>query len=156
MYQAIYDTTRLTLNGANMQAVTAGMRQWNFVLEDVKPHEVVYREGDRYVVFCLDGDTLTLRLGMGSYDPEQLSINSMRLHEMIGFLYGSLQRGCHALDESGLDACLEKAMKDLREFAHEFLGGDFRPFLRVLSIKKREELAAEKERREKARGLYLA
>lgn len=154
MYQAIYDTTRLTLNGANMQAVTAGMRQWNFILENVTPSEVVYREGDRYVVFCLETDTLTVRLGMGTYDPQQCAMNSMRLHEMIGFLYGSLQRGCHALDESGLDACLDKAMKDLREFAHEFLGGDFRPFLRVLWIKKREELEAEKERR--ARGLYLA
>ena len=63
----------------------------------------------------------------------------MLLEDMIHFTYGSLDRGVNKVDYLGVRECLARAMKDLREFASEFLNGDFRPFLRVVALKFRDE-----------------
>lgn len=156
MYQAIYDPVRPAFNSANIQAVVGEMKQLGFEGESFAPNLMVFRGGDRYVAYQLSESDVAVRLGMGVYDPDQASINSMRLDEMIGFLYGSLKRGCHPIDDAGIEDCLAKAAKDLKEFAHEFLRGDFRPFLRVLSMKKKEEMEAAKQRESLTNSIYLA
>ena len=154
MYQSVYETAHPTFSAAILHNVTKDLQAMHFLPESASPTTALYRDGDRYIEFLLDEDCLTVRLGVGSHDPGESLINSMLLNEMIGFLYGGMQRGCHAVDEKGLDVCLQAAMQDLKEFAHEFLRGDFRPFLRVLAIKKREEREAAKVEAEKK--IYLA
>ena len=157
MYQTIYDDESTTaFTSTNLQPVVREMNTLGFATEAVNQAAAVFRDGDRYVQFSLQDKTLSLRLGVGSHDPEDSIINSMKLHEMIGFMYGGMQRGCHVVDEQGLDACLAAGLKDLKEFAHEFLRGDFRPFLRVLALKKREEREATKAKQDLAEQIYLA
>ena len=156
MYQAIYDQARPAFNAANSQTVVTEMRQLGFDRETFAPELLVFRGGDRYVAYLLSESDVAIRIGMGPYDPSQTSVNSMRLDEMIGFLYGSLKRGCHPVDDAGIEDCLAKATKDLKEFAHDFLRGDFRPFLRVLSMKKKEDMEAAKERERLTKSVYLA
>jgi hypothetical protein len=99
---------------------------------------------------------LTVRLGFGLHDIGNQSLNSMRLDEMIAHVYGGLKRGCHAVDNNGLEGCLARAVKDLREFANEFVRGDFRPFLRILAIRHREERDAARAKAEPSQQIYLA
>jgi hypothetical protein len=157
VYQTIYDSKpQATLNPALLVPITAEMKTVRFELETLTPYHATYRDGDRYVTFSVIEGDLTVRLGVGSHDLTQQTINSMRLDEMIAFLFGSLKRGCHAIDDAGLQNCLKGAMKDIREFANEFLNGDFRPFLRVLSMKHREERAAAKAKEDLSKQVYLA
>ncbi len=157
MYQAILETTnQASLQGSAIQPVTVEMRQLGFCLEHASPNQAVYRDGDRYTVFALENGELTLRLGVGSHDSAEALINSMRLDELVAFMYGGLRRGCHATTEHGLERCLASAMKDLKEFAHEFLRGDFRPFLRVLALKKREDRQAATSKESVSKQIYLA
>ena len=157
MYQTIYDTvTTPTLNSAVMQPVINELRNMHFDPVELYADRATFRDGERYVMLLIEQSTLTTRLGVGSHDTNESLINSMRLDEMISFLFGGMKRGCHCIDEKGLEECLQAAMKDLKEFAHEFLRGDFRPFLRVLAIKKREEREAAKAKEDFAKQVYLA
>jgi hypothetical protein len=122
-----------------LKSVTEELEAMHFEPVATSPNVVTFRDGERFVRFELVENILTIRVGVGSHEDEDLGITSMRLDEMIAFLYGGLQRGCNAVDDRGLTACVDAAMKDLKEFAHEFLRGDFRPFLRVLATKKRED-----------------
>jgi hypothetical protein len=157
VYQTIYDTAiQPTFNPAILKPITDDLQKSNFCAEALSPKSATYRDGDRYVTFLLEDGCLFLRLGVGSHDSLETTINSMRLDEMVGFLYGGLKRGCHAMDEKAIHECLAGALRDLKEFAHEFLRGDFRPFLRVLAIKKREEREAEKAKLDATQHIYLA
>lgn len=157
MYQPIYETAyRPAFTPAALQPLTREMQSMNFQPETLTPEKATFRDGDRYVMLALEEGLLTARLGVGSQAEGQASLSSMRLDEMIAFLYGGLKRGCHAADEVALDACLCGVMKDLKEFANEFLRGDFRPFLRVLAMKKREDREAAKAKEDLAKKIYLA
>ena len=144
MQQTIYKPrVAVTLNPAVLQDVTHEMQEMGFTPSTLTPQNATYRSGDRYVTFVLNDGAVYTRLGVGSHDLSEHNINAMRLDEMIKLLFGGMQRGCHPLTDETLHACLASAMSDLKEFAHEFLRGDFRPFLRVLAIKHREDVAAE-------------
>ena len=157
MYQTVYDTTILPkFNPAMMQPVIKELQAMSFSPDGLYSDRATFRDGERYVMFAIEADCLTTRVGVGSHDTDESKINSMRLDEMIGFLFGGLKRGCHSTNDAELSLCLSGAMKDLKEFAHEFLRGDFRPFLRVLAIKKREEREAEKSKKDLAEKIYLA
>jgi hypothetical protein len=127
------------LNSSVLQPVTEEMHELGFELESVSEAQAIYRDEDRYVTFTEEEGAITLRLGVGSLDAAQQSINSMRLDDMVRFMFGGLQRGKNRLEKTNLSECLKSSMKDLREFAHEFLHGDFRPFLRTLALKHRED-----------------
>lgn len=128
-----------------LRPVTEEMHDLGFELESVSPSQAIYRDEDRYVTLTEEDGFITVRLGVGSMDAAQQSINSMRLDDMIMFMFGGLRRGKSRLSQTNLPDCLRSAMKDLREFAHEFLHGDFRPFLRTLALKHREELGTLRE-----------
>jgi len=157
VYQTIYETApQPTLTPDVMQPATEELGKLNFNAVDLNANRATFRDGERYVTFLLEQSTLTVRLGVGSHDTNEAIINSMRLDEMIGFLFGGMKRGCHCIDEKGLDECMQAAIKDLKEFAHEFLRGDFRPFLRVLAIKKREERETARAQEAISGNIYLA
>ena len=157
MYQTIYNpATQPKFSAALLQTFAREFAAMNFMPEEFQSNRATFRDGERYISFLLEDETLTIRLGVGSHDGEEAKINSMRLDEMVAFLFGGLKRGCHCTNDAGLEDCLASAMKDLREFANEFLRGDFRPFLRILAIKKREERDAEKAKKELAEKIYLA
>ena len=58
----------------------------------LRQERATFRDGDRYVTFALEDGLLTTRLGVGSHDTQEAPINSMRLDEMISFLFGGLKR----------------------------------------------------------------
>lgn len=157
MYQTVYDTVpQPSFNRAALQPVIDELGKAHFDPAELFANRATFRDGERYVSLLLDDSTLSVRLGVGSHDADESLINSMRLDEMISFLFGGMKRGCHCVDEKGLADCLQAALKDLKEFAHEFLRGDFRPFLRVLAIKKREEREAAKANKDLPEKIYLA
>ena len=155
--QTLYEssTEPPSLSPLAFSNVNRELQSMHFAPVAASPNAVTFRDGERFVRFDLTGFNITVRLGVGSHEDMDFAINSMRLDEMIAFLYGGMKRGCQAVDERGLQLCLEAALSDLKEFAHEFLRGDFRPFLRVLAAKKREERELDKMR-EAASKVFLA
>lgn len=151
MNQSLYDTTaQPQLSPIVLKHANDELQTMHFLPVAASPAVAIFKDGERFVRFELCDSSLNLRLGVGSHEDEDLKTTSMRLDEMIAYLYGGLKRGCHAVDDRGLTACIDDAMKDLKEFAHEFLRGDFRPFLRVLATKKKEERELELANKKKA------
>lgn len=128
-----------TFNRAVLRPVSEELSRKGFVLESVTDHKATYREKDRYLTFEMEHGVIHIRLGIGQAEHTEGHINSMLLEDMIHFTYGSLDRGVNKVEYLGVRECLARAMKDIREFASEFLNGDFRPFLRVVALKHREE-----------------
>ena len=157
MYQTIYETsTYQEFSPFALKPATAEMDTAKFVLEELLPKVATYRNGERYVCFELNRDELSVRIGVGSHRGQEATFNSIRLDDLVNFQYGRLPKGCHSVDDDGLQDCVGKAMKDLKEFAYEFLHGDFRPFLRTLAMYHREQRAVKAEAVDLSKQFYLA
>ena len=155
MYQPIYEpSVQPSLTPAITTEATEALKRSGFEMETLTPNRVTYRSGDRFVSIEIANSELSMRIGIGSSAGG--ASNSMRLDEMTHFMFGGLKRGCYSANELELKQCLERAMKDLNEFAHDFLRGDFRPFLRILAMKNREEREAAKAVDAKRAQVYLA
>ena len=153
MYESLDDSgCPTTLNALVLQDVSEQMDEVHFVADTLTPEAAVYRDGDRFVVFGLEDGVVSVTLGIG--DKDQFS-NSIRLDEMTSYLYGGMKRGCHCTDDASLHDCLQMAANDLKEFASDFLHGDFRPFLRVISLKRQAELELEEAEKDKGNHGYL-
>lgn len=140
MFQTILQTApEPTFNRTVLRAVSEELSRTGFLLESIRDEEATYRDKDRYITFEMEHGVIHIRIGIGLAEHVGGHINSMRLEDMIRFTYGGLQRGANKVEYLGVGECLARAMKDLREFASEFLHGDFRPFLRVVALKFRDE-----------------
>lgn len=128
-----------SFNKAVLMAVTEELGRKKFLLESAAETTATFRDEEQYIKFTLKDGDLLVRIGVGYPEHTDAHIKSMRLDELIHFLYGSLQRGVNRVDEFGVRESLSRAMKDLWEFAPDFLNGDFRTFLRVVALKYREE-----------------
>ena len=128
-----------TFNRTVLRPVSEELSRKGFLLETITEHEATYRDKDRYISFEMRHGVIHIRLGIGLVQQREGHINSMLLEDMIHFTYGSLDRGVNKVGNLGVRECLARTMKDLREFAAEFLNGDFRPFLRVVALKYRDE-----------------
>jgi hypothetical protein len=128
-----------TFNRTVLRPVSEELSRKGFLLETLTEHEATYRDKDRYITFEMQRGVIHIRLGIGLVQQDDGRINSMLLEDMIRFTYGGLNRGANKVEYLGVRECLARTMKDLREFASEFLSGDFRPFLRVVALKYRDE-----------------
>ena len=101
----------------------------------------VYRGGDRFISFRVDASPArgTVTLGVGSVDTPVSDINSVTLHHLAELTFASADRGRYDLHEVSVQEFAEKALKDLVDFAHEFLYGDIRNFIRILAVSNREK-----------------
>jgi hypothetical protein len=102
----------------------------------------VYRGGDRFIVFEVTGGkppTGSVRLGVGAQDVQLSELHSVSLEDLISLSLGSTGRGRYPLDQLSVPEYLHQAMNDLVEFAHEFLYGDIRSFIRMMAMSHREK-----------------
>jgi hypothetical protein len=140
VFQTILHTApEPTFNRTVLRAVSEELSRTGFLLESLNEQEATYRDKDRYITFEMEHGLIHIRIGIGLVEQTSGHTNSMRLEDVIRFTYGGLQRGVNKVENLGVAECLARAMKDLREFASEFLHGDFRPFLRVVALKYRDE-----------------
>ena len=128
-----------TFNRAALRLISEELAKRGFTMESVLPDRATYRNGDRYLAFTLLNGEMHVVLGIGYAESTTDHANSITLDAMVHFLYGSLRRGVHKIGPLGILECSGKVIADLKEFANEFLQGDFRPFLRVLALKYKDE-----------------
>ena len=102
----------------------------------------VYRGGDRFVAFRADGGDPpigSVQMGVGSVDTAVSDINSLMLHDLIELTLGGSTRGRYDLRQISMNEFAERSLHDLVEFAHEFLYGDIRSFIRLLALSHRQK-----------------
>lgn len=128
-----------SFNRIVLRPVSEELARRGFLPESITDHEATYRDKDRFITFELEHGVIHIRLGIGAAEHEDGHVNSMLLEDIVRFTYGGLRRGANKVEFLGVGECLARAMQDLKEFASEFLSGDFRPFLRVVALKYRDE-----------------
>ena len=128
-----------SFNRSVLAAVTEELGRKKFALESMTETVAIYRHDEQYIKFTLKDGNLYARIGVGHPEHGEEHIKSMRLDDLIHFLYGSLDRGVSKLGDLGVRECLSRAMRDLWEFAADFLNGDFRTFLHTAALKYRDE-----------------
>ena len=128
-----------SFNRSVLKSVTEELARKKFLLESTTDKTATFRNQEQYIKFTLKEGQLFTRIGVGYPDHTDGHIKSMRLDELIHFLYGSLPRGLHKVDGLGVRESLALALRDLWEFAADFMNGDFRTFLRTASMKYRDE-----------------
>ena len=135
-----------SLHQASRELLDLQLREFHFVPTEGATDESIathtYRGGDRFLVFRLEagqpphGDVL---IGIGAEDAHITEANSMTLEELAALSFGGVVRGRYRLDDMTLQDFLQQALHDLIEFAHEFLYGDIRNFIRLLAMRNREK-----------------
>jgi hypothetical protein len=134
-----------SLHQAARELLDPQLRNYHFMPSEGSTDESsathVYRGGDRFLVFRLEAGQPprgNVHLGIGAEDAHITEANSMSLGDLVELSFGGSNRGRYVLGESTVQNFLQQALHDLVEFAHEFLYGDIRSFIRLLAIRNRE------------------
>jgi|SRR5579885_3386780 len=136
--QAISTGNGPSFNSSVLRTVTEDLGRRKFTLESITDTVVLFRKDEQYIKFTLKDGNLYTRIGVGHPDRGE-DIKSMRLDELIGFNYSGLKRGLIKTENRGVRECLAMAVRDLWEFAGDFMNGDFRAFFRIAALKYRDE-----------------
>jgi len=95
-----------SFNRSVLITVTEELARRKFFLESMSERTVTYSNEDQYIKFTLKDGDLLVRIGVGYPDHTDAHIKSLRLDELIHFMYGSLPRGVNKVGDLGVRECL--------------------------------------------------